>query len=599
MMALRKISLVFLILVILLLVPFLPGCKHVESPDDIVIIPLETDTPKEITVETIERATLEKEKSSKKDTRKTPHIVAKPRTDNFTKSETREIEKDGYLAYYYRRKYSADEIKITWNAVNTLFPDYSYDEKHQATRSILAYHWLVYRTTSFHYMPDNLAVTRKFEHLMDKFAKLHNVPVEMVKAVITWENSGGVTKESWAACVGVGQLSMGAVESAHGYYAKQHQKMKELARIHRMQAEKFNFPLENSKAVEYEKMADFYDVAGRHKRLAKQLGIADERLIPECNVEDAVIYLKMNYESYNHRMDLAISAYHNGSFNNNDIIRSYLSRIAGINIASSNDYGSILSAINNRNLKFIDLWNDVHSRDMLNGLRTVYGDITADHNKHLALGDESDIYVWKVAAAYAALQASDETVASLVKKYAAEWDIAECQGLKLYSSIAEISKDIKNGRLVKLPPVYTNSGISDLKGGTEDYHRYRASYNYYVLPETAGMLLSVVLEYRKRAGDPQLKIPLKAALDSRVLELHNPGSIPKRYHTHLQGAAVEIDFEKASKPHILRQIIEEMYMHDRIYWIRKDGVNRVCVNPRFGKRFHTIYRNFADKHRSQ
>jgi hypothetical protein len=441
-------------------------------------------------------------------------------------------------------------------------------------------------------MPSNLEVTRRFEHLIDKYSKLHGVPSEMVKAVITWENSGGVTKESWAACVGVGQLSMGAVEAAHGYYAKKHEKMKNLARLYKMRAEKFNFPFDHARAAEYQINADFYDVAGRHRRMAKKLGIQDERLIPECNIEDAVIYLKIMYERYNSRMDLAISAYHNGSFNNNDIIRSYLSRNAGITLSSSMDHDKILSAITRNNLKFIDLWNDPHSRNMLNGLRTVYGHVTDDQNKHLALGDESDIYNWKVAAAYGALQASEETINELMRKYNAEWDIAECQGLKLYSSITEIHRDIQKGRLVKLPPVYVSSGLSDIGESSVDYHQNRAHYNYYVLPETAGMLLSIAGEYQKRTGKPGLKVPLKAALESRRLEQYQPGSIPKRYHTHLQGAAVSIDFDKSSDPRTLRQIVEEMYMHDRIYWIKKDGLNRICVNPRFGRRFFKTYKNY-------
>jgi hypothetical protein len=585
MMALKK-NIVIMLLLSIIILPFFTSCGHSEREDDIVIVPIESGaTPKP-------EGQVHKQGSTK-----TPHVISVPKSDNFTTAELREIEKDGYLSYFYRRKYSPEEIRIVWHAVNTLFPEYSMDEKHQATRTILAYHWLVYRKTSFHNLPSNLEVTRQYEHLIDKYSRLHEVPAEMVKAVITWENSGCVAKESWAACVGVGQLSMGAVEAAHGYYVRHQEKLRGLARFYKARAEKFNFPLDHTRAIEYQNKVEFFDVAGRHRRMAKQLGIEDERLIPECNIEDAVIYLKMMYESYNNRMDLAISAYHNGSLNNNDIIRSYLSRRVGLNLADSMDHEKILDAVTRNNLKFIDLWNDTHSRNMLNGLRTVYGHITEDHNKHLALGDESDIYNWKVAAAYGALFASDETIRELMHKYSGEWDVAECRGLKLYSSTSEIDKDIQNGRLVKLPPVCASTGLSDLSGAPSDYQRSKAHYNYYVLPETAGMLISIGSEYQRRTGKPDVKIPLRAALESRRLELYPPGNIPQRYHTHLQGVAVSIDFDRAADPRTLRQIVEEMYMHDRIYWIRKDGINRICVNPRFGRRFFNIYHEYMKRQR--
>jgi len=146
------------------------------------------------------------------------NIIPKIKKNSFTKKEIEEISQDGYLSYFYRRKYSKPEVKIVWDAVNKLLPNYSREDKLLATRSILAYHWVVYRTTPTHNMSANVNVTRKYRDLIERYAKLHDIPVEMVEGIITWENSGGISKRSWAACVGVGQLSAGAVHTAHKFY---------------------------------------------------------------------------------------------------------------------------------------------------------------------------------------------------------------------------------------------------------------------------------------------------------------------------------------------------------------------------------------------
>ncbi len=512
------------------------------------------------------------------------------KTSGFTKEEMDEIKKDGYLSYFYRRKYSKDEIKIVWEAVNKLFPQYSKEEKLLATRSVLAYHWVVYRTTPAHNLAANVAVTKKYRDFIEKYAKLHEVPVEMVEGIITWENSGGTSKKSWAACVGVGQLSTGAVNSAHEYYTSHLKNKEEMVELYDLMHSKFNFPLFHIAGKKHILQLDIFDVANRHREIRKKLKVDDERLIPDCNIEDAVVYLKILYNNYENRVDMAISTYHNGGLNNNDILTDYIQRVSNGKIKGKMNQKEIIAAMDQYKISFISLWRDHRSRDMLNGLRTVFGEITTSANQNYSLGDESDIYPWKVAAGYAALNAPDDVLKKLVDKYQGPWDVAECRGVRIYSGYDNIKAGIKSGWLVKLPSsLYIDKGIGGLQGGSQEYYKGRSMYNYYITPETLGFLYELNRVYRGRIKNNEAKIPLKGALESKILEKFSGGKVPEDYQTHLQGLALDVDVANAEHGDILLRVLREFFLHDHIYLVRKKGKNRICVNPRYGKYYYEKY----------
>ncbi|MBI2266406.1 MAG: hypothetical protein HYU64_14775 [Armatimonadetes bacterium] len=519
------------------------------------------------------------------------------KTGNFTKAEIAEIKRDGYLSYYHRRKYSTMETRTAWDAVNRLFPQYSKEDRLLAVQSILAYHWVVYHTTRTHHMAANVGVTDKYREMIEELSGFHQVPASMVEGIITWENSGGIARRSYAECVGIGQLSRGAVNVAHEYYAPRVAKLRNLAGFYRKLWETSKIGILEQTWRKLEKEAEAYDVAGRHNKLKKSAKVADERVIPRCNLEDAVIYMKLLYENYGSRNDLAVSAYHNGGTNNNDIIRDYVNRNTGISLGKDAKQKEITGAISDHNIQFVHLWKDSRSRDMLNGLRTVFGEVSGPHNSGDSLGDESDIYPWKVAAAYGALLAPPETLKALIGKYEAEWDVAECRGLRIYESVEEIARARKAGRLVSLPPVVKDAGIGVLKNAPPGYRESRFKYNYLLTPEAAGFLVELSTEYRKRAGNPRLLVPLSAALESRVLEKCPPGSMQERYHSHLQGVSVNIAIEQAPHKEILRRILRELFFHDRIFIIKKQGERRYTVNPRYGKHYLGIYRDSVGRNR--
>jgi len=354
---------------------------------------------------------------------------------------------------------------------------------------------------------------------------------------------------------------------------------------------KFDFPLLEVTGKKHEENARLFNVARRHRKKRIELGVKDERTIPSCNIEDAVIYLKLLYNNYANRMDLAISAYHNGGLNNNDIIGNHLNRLSGGKIGGKMTQKEIIQAINRYELSFIDLWKDNISREMLSGLRTVFGHKTTSANRHLSLGDESDIYLWKVVAAYAALDAPKPVLKGLIEKYRGSWDVAECRGLRTYTNYDMIRRGIRSGWLVKIPSsMYKNCGIGNLEGVTSSYLKNRKVYNFYVSPEMLGLLYEINRMYRRRTGNSKVKVPLRAALESKILERYSPASIPEKYITHLQGVAVDINLAKAHYRNVLYGILKELYLGDRIYFVRKDGANRVCINPRYGKYYYEIYR---------
>ncbi|MCE1245469.1 MAG: transglycosylase SLT domain-containing protein [Firmicutes bacterium] len=516
------------------------------------------------------------------------------KTKDFDQAELFEIKRDGYLSYYYRRKYTPVEIKTVWNAINAICPQYSKEEKLQAARSVLAYHWVVYKTTFAHNMNNNVGVTAKYRDLIRETSKLHQIPPEMVEAVITWENSGGVNRRSWAACVGVGQLSMGAVHTAHAFYTP-------YLRRHKQEAARYKALYRHLgwniflKALEVHQVElDKYDLAEKHKRLRKKLKIDDERLIPECNIEDAVVYLKLLYGNYGNRMDLAISAYHNGGLNNNDILKDYIKRVAGGIPTSELTQTEIIDAIKKYNISYISLWNDYRSREMMNGLRTVFGDVTGAHNGHLALGDESDIYPWKVIAAWGSQNVSTEVLNSIIDRYRGSvWDYVECKGMKIYDSYDSIKEGIDKGRLVRIPKgICSDAGLGKFEGMPADYVSERKKFNYYITPEMAGFLKELSEVYRGRTKNPKVRIPLRNALNSKALETSTGGLVPERMRPHMMGVSVEIALDKAPYRDKLIRILNEFYLHDHIFFARNGDYNRITLNPRFGKYY---YQKYMDK----
>jgi len=158
------------------------------------------------------------------------------------------------------------------------------------------------------------------------------------------------------------------------------------------------------------------------------------------------------------------------------------------------------------------------------------GDVTSDVNRHEALGDESDIYVWKVCSALAGYHASDEEVSRLVEVYRGEQDEVETAGFESWRA------------------------------------RVRVAEGVLVTQELAGYLHSLKHRFRERKGTmPAFWV---------VADHSTP--------THEAGLAVDLVFQDAAMSAILR----EDWLFDRIYKNRLPGGHvHLCLNPRFGREF--------------
>jgi hypothetical protein len=444
------------------------------------------------------------------------------------------------MARYYAHKYPAWQIRLVAAGIDQVFTGVGPEARHEAILDTLAFFHVVYHPTRSHRIENNLAVTRRYRDEIALACERFGVPKAMALAILTWENSGSTAATSFAACVGMGQLSEGAMRQAHRLSAR-------FARVH-LAAEGFCFLLANvlegiwggnalthairDRGEWLQARALELDLEAVHAGLARSSGIADERAIPRANIEDSVVYMRYLLEMFGGRADLAISAYHNGVANTDDLLRDYLRRKdPAASHFTFRDRAPLLAAIRRHRISYVTLWQDRRCHQMLNGLRTMDGDITTPANAREAMGDESDIYVWKTLAALAGLRASESQLAELCDRYAGP------------QADVEIARFKPGDDLVR-------------------------AYGVRLTREMAGYLDSVdrrlALMYGKK---PRPSLPVRAAHFSE---------------SHQNGVAVDLRLDDGR----LARLIHEDWLFDRIYTSRlPDGRVHVCLNPRYGDEY--------------
>jgi len=503
------------------------------------------------------------------------------------------------LQTYYYKKYDRAETSAARKAATDILTGYSEDDREKSIPEILAFHHIVYHETAWHHMEENIRVTRRYERVIREFCDIYRVPPEVALAVISWENSGTTGSISYAACAGLGQLSHGAMERAHGYAAKIcRQKRLEARRLMKEYRETGNESA-GVRAKKLRKDAEFFNLSLKHKKIAASQGFKDERLSPECNAEDTVIFLKILLDEFGGRSDFAIAAYHNGLANMTDLLKDYLRRwMPRMITATPPGRQQLLQALEKYGLTYLSLWNDTRSREMLSGYRTMDGEITTGSNRSEALGDESDIYVWKVLGAYGALHSTDDDLDALRERYRSRWDASECRGLSIYLTFSSIMEAIKAEKLVKIPPVIRDLGVGKLAGAPAYYEQTLRRFNYYVTPELAGFMYRLCREYRQATNSEKALIPVKSLLDSRLLfTTSSRAELESDAHrTHLQGVAFDCPMPPPPEGAILRQILNRYYLTDRVYLIfQETGHIHVCLNPRYGNEFYQYYGEYLNE----
>lgn len=453
---------------------------------------------------------------------------------------------NSHVYNFYITKYKPEEIRPIKLAVQELNPHYSPSQVMDAVYEVLAYRYVIYKETDWHKINKNVEVAKSYQSMIKQAAKKYDVPTALLLAVITWENSGGTSKISYADCGGLGQMSQGAIAKAHEYSSSISRRLKREA--------------ENLKGEEKAKKlreAYLYDSDARHREIAAGLGVHDERLAPLCNIEDSAAFLKVLMNSFDQRADLTISAYHNGTLNNDDLLRE-LMKIEKIPHSES-----IEAIIKENNITYLSLWQNQKIRDMLNGYLTMDKEITTSLNSHNALGDESDIYPWKVFGGYAAFLDTPEGLNDKIKKCAQSQAALETSGLESFNDLNEVLAAVKKGKLVKLRH----------KSGGE-------KIDIYMTPELAGFIAMLRDKLAKKTGSEKVTIPSSGFLSAKYFEKLRKNS------ENLKGIAFYCHLKNFKFSNELYSIINHAWLNDKIYISKSQDTICVCLNPRFGLEFY-------------
>lgn len=547
-------------------------------------------------------------------------------------------EGESLLALYYQSQLDPKEVEAVRKGIEEFVPNYTREQLDEATQAIMCYQYVVYHPTKLHNLLQNHKVARQVERQLRELCQLLEVPFIPIWAIVSWENSGDTTKVSYANAAGLGQMTPGAVEMAHDYGRYLAAQWRNEAAHIKASGER----LDLARAERLEKAARLADCAERHQQLARDNKVEDERLVLACNLEDSVLFFKYLLSKYGGRIDLAVSAYHNGVVNNDDILYEYLRQVHKWNLSGDLDPNRVglLEALERYNITYLDLWNNKQTREMLCGLRTVYGDKVNSDNAHLALGDESDLYLWKVMASYVGLEAGEEFVSSLQERYTPSLDFCAVRGLPAYETAAAWKEGLAADRLFAIDPSpYRDLGVAGYdpeklaqeqakaqqeaqakaqkakakakkKGADKKAKGKEAApeeaaqpivelkppvseeaiqLSWYATPELAGYLAQLQARFVKASGNPRVRLPLQTisgawANEVKEAEPCAAGSLA----THQRGVAVDLALQTLPAMHrpILERLIVEDFLLDVVFMRRTpQGGLHVVLNPRCGRDF--------------
>lgn len=471
-------------------------------------------------------------------------------SDSIIQSIKRTKHTKSRIYNFYLTKYTSKDINPVRDAVAAINPSYSPSQTMDAVYEVLSYRHIIFHETKWHNLEDNVSVISAYKDLIRNMASKHGIPAEVPLAVMTWENSGGLSKMSYAACGGLGQMSEAAVSRAHSHSA-------EKARALKKKASECSDPEEKKLLL---KKAESFNIKARHARIAKQKRIKDERMIPECNAEDSVVYLSFLLECFDNRPDLAISAYHNGVMNNDDLIKCLM--------REKHVFGTetLTGFISKWNVTYLSLWNNRKTRDMLNGYLTMEGERTNASNRHDALGDESDLYPWKIFGAYSALIDDPANLKARIEACSGSVEETETRGLESFNSIQEADKGVRNGKLI----------MQNHKSG-------KKTVKIYLAPELAGFIKRVHGRLIKETGAKKIYIPAYNFMSAEYFEKKDIDRL------HLKGIACDFNMKKFKYADKLRSILKHEWLNDRIYMRTEGDITHVCINPRYGLEFLNGY----------
>lgn len=476
----------------------------------------------------------------------------------FAVNAARENMQKNALSQFYYNSFGKAERDIAKEAIKEIIPNYNSIELDLVLEEVLAVHHLVYHETKWHNIQDNVSLVRRYEHEIQKLCNRYKVPIPIALSILTWENSGGIGKRSYTNNIGFGQLGSGAVSLSHVYGAKIALSLLEKAREHYRKAKETGSGEEQNQALALQRDAREYDLSIKHRHFAQQFNVADERDVPLANIEDSIVFLKILLNAYADRTDLAIAAYHNGMQNMDDLLWVYLKRKEVWQNISVQYKERIPELIRREHITYLALWNDQHLREIMSGLRAVSGKIASKDNNFDTLGDESDLYLWKIIGAYGAYKADAHLLAGLENRYLNRKDQSDTNGLISFITEEDVNNGVKDGELI------SNNNITARLA-------------------LFGLLKKLGIQNKKWVQilgilSPAKNISFDSAEDKKAEDA-----------VHAQGLSVDIDITNCKDKERIRGILKWWYHFDRIYFTRlpvqEKMIYHISINPRFSYLF--------------
>ena len=364
-----------------------------------------------------------------------------------------------------------EQAAIWREYIPKLLPSYGETKTFQVARDALRdYEHVVFHTTDTHNLANNHRVLRNYADLVHKYCSRWDVPEAVAEAIISWENSGSVASVSYAGAVGICQMMEDTVSFVHDYAGQEAELLRRDADVMRYKKG------DKKRADDMLAQADLLDCAVRHRTMAKEAK-QDERVLVNCNLEDAIIYIKYLLQKYEGREDLAIAAYHCGIDNLDDIIIVYVNDTK-MSMRRGSDRRELRSMINSYDIKYADLWQYEKTRAMLSGVRTMNGELTTDANRYEALGDEADIYLWKVLSSWVAYKAGQDYTAWMIENNRGSREECAYSGVPIYDTPAKVKDALKSGSLVSVKKVLPQKGaelLSEKVADVNDVAKKRAA----------------------------------------------------------------------------------------------------------------------------
>jgi hypothetical protein len=205
-------------------------------------------------------------------------------------------------------------------------------------------------------------------------------------------------------------------------------------------------------------------------------------------------------------------------------------------------------------------------REIMGGMRTMEGEPANGTNGGAMLGDESDIHLWKVVAAYGALHAEVATNLRLVERYLPPGDVAETAGLPHFLT----PQSIRSGVLVQQDGRWMRP---ELAGFIRQLHNF------------AQRRLKPVETFHWRLGAAVYPPPLA------VMSVAGIPAMSSDVASHQTGASIDIYVQRDASGRAVDSVLEYLFTLDRIYRRSHKTADKrwrcfhVTLNPRFAAEF--------------